>query len=40
MGKENIIGKEYYENGKVKFEGKYLCGKKMEKEKNIILMVY
>ena len=31
--------KEYDENGNLKFEGDYLMEKKMEKEKNIILMV-
>ena len=29
-GKRNGKGKEYYKNGKVKFEGKYLNGKKVE----------
>ena len=31
--------KEYYENGKLEFEGEYLNGKKMENVKNIMLMV-
>ena len=36
-GKGNI--KEYDLNGELKFEGKYLNGEKMEKGKNIILMI-
>jgi len=31
--------KEYYDNGELLFEGEYLNGKKMEKEKNIMIMV-
>jgi len=34
MEKENGKGFEYYNNGQLKFEGEYLNGKKMEKEKN------
>ena len=38
-GKKNGKGKEYnYYNGLVLFEGEYLNGKKMEKEKNIMIM--
>ena len=31
--------KEYYHNGKLKFEGEYSNEKKTEKEKNIIIMI-
>ena len=31
--------KEYYDNGKLEFEGKYLNGKNIEKEKNIIKII-
>ena len=34
----NGKGKEYNDNGEL-FEGEYLKGKKMEKEKNIIMIV-
>ena len=34
--KQKEIKEEYYKNGNLKFEGEYLRGKKMEKEKNII----
>ena len=37
--KRNGEGIEYYENGKIKFIGEYLNGKKMDKEKNIMIMV-
>jgi hypothetical protein len=37
----NGKGKEYYKNSGLKFEGEYLNGKrKMEKEKNLNMMVY
>ena len=39
-GKRNGKGKEYYYNGKLKFEGEYLNDKKMEKEKNIMRIIY
>ena len=35
----NGKGKEYYDNGKLKYDGEYLNDKKMEKEKNMIIMV-
>ena len=38
-GKRNGKCKEYNYNGKLIFEGEYLKGEEMEKEKNIILMV-
>ena len=31
--------KEYNKDGKLEFEGEYLNGKKMEKEKNIIFLM-
>ena len=37
--KRNGKGKEYYYNGKLLYEGEYLNGKEMEKEKNIIIIV-
>jgi len=39
-GKKNGKGKEYYDNDndKLKFEGEYINGKKIEKEKNIMTM--
>ena len=37
MEKKNGKGKEYYPNGNLRFEGEYLNGKKMEKEKNVIM---
>ena len=36
---ENGKGKEYNWNGKLEFEGEYLNGKRMEKEKNIMIMI-
>ena len=38
-GEKNGKRKEYYKEGKVKFEGEYLNGKKMDMEKNIMKMV-
>ena len=38
--KRNGIGKDYWSNGKLEFEGEYINGKKMEKEKNMIVMGY
>ena len=38
-GIKNGKGKEYNNNGELLFEGEYLNGKKMEKQKNIITMV-
>ena len=35
-GEKNGKAKEYYDNGKLKFDGEYLNEKKMEKLKNII----
>ena len=35
----NGIGKEYNYDNKLIFEGAYLMGKEMEKEKNIIIKV-
>ena len=37
-GMKNGKGKEYYLNGKLEFEGEYLKGEKMEKEKNTMIM--
>ena len=39
IGERNGKGKEYYIDRKLVFEGEYLNGKKMEKEKNIMKMV-
>jgi len=39
LEKINGLFKEYDYNGKLKFEGEYLNGKRNGKEKNIILMV-
>ena len=40
IGEKNGLGKEYKLNGNILlFEGEYLNGKKMEKEKNIMKMV-
>ena len=36
----NGKGKEYYDNDKLKFYGEYLNGQEIEKEKNIMRMVY
>ena len=36
-GRRNGKGKEYDSNSKVIFEGEYLKGKEMEKEKNIVV---
>jgi len=37
-GKKNGKGKEYYDNGKLKYEELILMEKELEKEKNIIFM--
>ena len=39
-GQEKGKGKEYYGNNELIYEGEYLNRKNMEKEKNIIEMVY
>jgi len=40
IGEKNEKGKEYLiKSNKLIFEGEYLNGKKMEKEKNILLIV-
>ncbi len=36
---KNGKGREYYTDGDLKFEGEYLNGKKMEKEKNIFIVM-
>ena len=38
-GEINGKVKKYHINGKLQYEGEYLNGKKMEKEKNMIMMV-
>ena len=38
-GLQNGKGKEYYDNGKLEFEGEFLNEKKMEKVKCIVKMV-
>ena len=38
-GLRNGKGEEYNNKGQLIFEGNYLYGKKVEKEKNMILMV-
>ena len=39
-GERNGKGEEYYSSGELRFEGEYLNGKKMEKEKNIMMVYY
>ena len=39
LNNENGFMKEYDDNGNLIFEGEHLNGKKMEKEKNIIIVV-
>ena len=35
-GEKNGKAKEYYDNNKLKFEGEYLNGEKIEKQKSIL----
>ena len=38
MEERNGKGKEYYDDGSLRFEGEYLMGKEMEKARNILWM--